>query len=934
VSETPTEAGPVRIVGIDLGTTNSALAWTDGRKAVRVFDVPQLVAPGEIGHQPTLPSFLYMPSDTDTATGIVSQPWNSQPPAGSNSNLTAVAGVFARDHGALLPARLVSSAKSWLANPSVDRTMPLLPWGVDDGPRMSPVEASARLLSHIRDAWDHEFAREDDRLRLASQPIVLTVPASFDDEARELTVDAARLAGLTNLRLLEEPQAALYAWIAKNRRRAQGTLGVGAVVLVCDVGGGTADFSLIRTIEEDGDLRFERIAIGEHLLLGGDNLDLALAALVEQKFADAGSPKLTLTQRQVLRRKCSALKERLLTADAPEEERVTILGAGRGIVAGGMTATLGRAEVERALLEGFLPLTRADDLPARDRRAGLRELGLPFESDPAITRHLAAFLTRAGVRLKPDTTHVLFNGGFFTPAIARTRVLDALESWLGARPIELENDRPEAAVAIGAAFYGRLRHDPEAARRLLIKAGSARSYYVGVQSSEDSDLAVCVMPQGTQEGTSIQVDREFSVVANQPHAYTLLSSTQRKDDAGAVVTVADDFHRHAPLVTAFRFGKRSRRVPLAVRLESSFTETGTLELWCESTSTDHRWRLSFNLRGLDADSFGDDDERDETVAPDHVVIEEGSVDAAAHLIREVFAGGGSRVTPVALVGEIENLLGHGKAAWPLPVIRKLADTLIDVEAGRRRGPDFEIRWLNLAGFCARPGFGAALDNWRVSQLRTVYASGLAFPKEIQCQVEWLVLWQRVGAGFSTGQQRELAQRVAGQLGIGQRKPARVNAQVEREGWRLLGSLERLDPGFRTKLGDEMAERVFRAPGNSSWCWTLSRIGARVPLYGPLSSTVPPSTAAQWIGRLIEIRTMTPDVVSAIVQLGARTGDQARDIAEDVRRRALARLAEAAVAPEAAAILREVHAKSRAEAVRAFGESLPEGLRLDPAQPVA
>ena len=954
MSETPTDTTPARIVGIDLGTTNSAVAWTTpgGRQTTRIVDLPQLVAAGEIGRHPALPSFLYLPLESEIAAGIVAQPWAPTPPAGSSVTLSAVAGVFARDHGALAPGRLIASAKSWLANPSVDRTMPLLPWGGEDGPRLSPVDASARLLAHVRDAWNYEFARKDDRLQLAAQPIVLTVPASFDEEARELTVAAAHAAGLTNLRLLEEPLAALYAWIARNRRQAQ-SLAAGALVLVCDVGGGTADFSVIRTVEEDGDLRFERIAIGEHLLLGGDNLDLALAALVEQKLSARGGARLTLTQRQVLLRKCSAAKERLLSAGAPAQETITILGAGRGVVAGGMSATLTRDEAERALTDGFLPLTPANDWPARDRRSGLRELGLPYESEPAITRHLAMFLARAQVRLnahatevrlkpdatevrlKPDTTglarpdFVLFNGGFFTPAIARQRVLDALESWIGVRPAELENERPEAAVAIGAAFYGRHRHNPAAARQLLIRAGSARSYYVGVQTADTPGtgvMAVSVMPRGTQEGTSSDLDREFSVTSNQPLAFTLYSSTERSDPVGSVVNLGD-VHRHAPLVTSFRFGKRSRQVPITVRLRAAFTETGTLELWCQSVATDHRWRLSFNLRGVEADALDEPAPDDGAeAASDRVVIDDDRLAAASQLIRAAFSS--DAASPDALTGEIENALGHGRHAWPLDAIRTLADLLLDVEAGRRNGPAFEARWLNLTGFCVRPGFGTALDEWRISQLRKVYAAGLAFPKETQGQVEWLVLWQRVAAGFSAGQQRELAQRVSGQLGVGLRKPPRVNPQIEREGWRLLGSLERLDPAIRTKLGDEMVERAAREPRNAAWAWTVSRLGARSPLYGPLSSTVPPAIAARWIERLLAAKAITSDLASAVVQIGAMTGDAARDVPEDLRRRAVERLLEAGFDDDAVAPMRQVVAKSRAESVRAFGESIPEGLRLD------
>jgi molecular chaperone DnaK (HSP70) len=962
--------------------------------------------------QPTLPSFTYLPTDGERPT--LALPWDPAP--------EAVVGVFAREQGALVPARQVASAKSWLSNAAVDRTAPLLPWASDHPLKLSPVDASARVLRHLRDAWNHEHPAA----RLEDQPIVLTVPASFDEEARELTVQAARETGFAHLTLLEEPLAALYAWIATHRHqthvRAPGfggqagvrpgsdrgqtgvrpgsdqgqtgvrpgsdlgltpaALGDGALVLVVDVGGGTTDFSLIRTAADAGDLTFERIAVGEHLLLGGDNLDVALAVHVERLLTGDTGRALTLQQRQTLRRKCSAAKERLLSDPSLDHERITILGGGRGVVGGGLTADLPREDVERMLGDGFLPLTDAGDLPARDRRAGLRELGLPFESEPAITRHLAAFLTRAARQAQQDgmvtPDAVLFNGGFFTPPIARERVVAAIEAWAGRRPLVLENERPEAAVAIGAAFYGKLRQDPEASRRLLIRAGSARAYYVGVEPTmpEHAALdhpaldhpapehpapehpaprsrlraegatagqapphpdaprrtpthpdAVCVLPRGTQEGTAFDLDREFTVITNQAAAFTLFSSSERDDGLNDLVTFdpADPPHRHAPLVTALRFGKRSRRVPLAVRLSAVFTETGTLELWCRSTTTEHRWRLAFNLRATEQDPLDVADAED-TGDEDQVVVGDEAIAQALDLLRGTFGPDATR-DATAVVGDLENALGHGKHAWPMGAIRRMADVLIELEAGRVRSAAHEARWLNLTGFCARPGFGAPADEWRVSQLRPVYAAGLTHAKDVQCQVEWLVLWQRVAAGFSAGQQRELAQRVIGQLGIGQKKPARPNPQIEREGWRLLGSLERLDAGHKAKLGDELLPRIRREPRNAARLWTLGRLGARAPLYGPLNAVAPPAVAERWMEALMALKDIGPDAAAAIVQIGAETSDPARDVSADLRRRAIARLEEAGVPPDALAPLRTVVRPDRAAATRAFGESLPQGLRI-------
>jgi molecular chaperone DnaK (HSP70) len=913
------------VIGIDLGTTNSALAWAGPRGTIRVFDIPQLVAEAEMGRQPTLPSFLYFPTPFEVTSGGVALPWNPAP--------DIVAGRFARDHGALVPARQISSAKSWLSNSAVDRSASLLPWVDEAALRLSPVDASRRLLEHLRSAWNHVQATGDPALQLERQAIVLTVPASFDEEARELTVQAAKDAGLEKVTLLEEPLAALYAWIAAHPRLPLTAFGEGALVLVCDVGGGTTDFSLIRTTIEDGELVFERIAIGEHLLLGGDNLDLALAVAVEEKLP-GGAARLSLSQRLTLRRKCSAAKEQLLSEPSPSSVAITILGGGSSVVGGGVSADLSRDDVSRALLEGFLPLTAADDLPPRSRRAGLRELGLPYETEPAITRHLAAFLTRAGEgregMARPDA--VLFNGGFFAPGIARVRVLDALSEWCGKRPLLLENDRPEASVAIGAAFYARLRRDPGRSRRLLIRAGSARAYYIGVGGPGAGGAAVSVMPRGTQEGTRASLDRDFTVIANQPSAFTLYSTMTRTDPLNAVVTFSeeeDDVHRHAPLVTALRFGKRSRRIPLSVRLTASFTETGTLELWCESTTTEHRWRLSFSLRSAESnplDDAEDDEGEDEAGVADHVVIATDAVQAGEALIRGVFGDGD--VEPGGLVAALENALGHGKQAWPLPVLRSLADVLIDLAEGRKKGSSYEVRWLNLVGFCTRPGFGALTDPWRISELRKVYLAGLGFAKDVQAQVEWLVLWQRVAAGFTTGQQKELAQRVIGQLGVGQKKPVRINAQLDREAWRLLGTLERLDASQRVRLGDELVARSVREPRNAARAWALGRMGARNPLYGPLNNVVPASAAERWIERLLQSKSITPEIAAVVVQLGALTGDPARDVSVSVRQRAIQNLSSAGVSSDALAPLESVVPVSRAAAGRAFGEPLPEGLRLE------
>lgn len=935
------------LVGIDLGTTNSAVAFVDTRRGGRVqlFRVPQLTAPGLVEPYPVLPSFLFFPDAHELESGALSTPWAARP--------DTIVGVLARERGAVAPGRQVASAKSWLAHPAVDRRAAILPWGETPGPKISPVDASARYLSHIRDSWNTTVASSDTACRLERQTIVLTVPASFDEEARELTVQAARDAQFANLTLIEEPIACFYAWMAAQHRpgRSREHLEAGQVALVCDVGGGTSDFSLIRvSAGRSNSLRgvsFERIAIGDHLLLGGDNVDLALATLAEQRLAESRPDlRLAITQRSALRRLCSAAKERLLGDEPPDRVTVTLLGAGHRVVGGSMNTEISRTDAERTI-EAFLPVSTGGEFAIpRDRRAGLRELGLPFETDPAITRHLAGFLARAspvapanvatvGGRglVRPDV--VLFNGGFFRPTLARERVVQALGTWFDSPPRVLTSGSLDAAVAIGAAVYGRLRAGIGPSLS-LVKAGSGHAYYIGLRApeAEHPTPAVCVLARGTDEGTAARIDHSFTVMTNRPVSFALYSSTIRSDRTGDVVDLAADepIREHAPLVTVLRYGRKSRQVELPVLVSVAFTEVGTLELWCESRSSDHRWRLQFQLRGAAEDvttDDGDDAEStaSETLSGSDAVISDSAIAEGELAIRTVFESTSSEISAETLVAHLEQILGFGKTAWPLAVIRRFADALIEIAAERRKSATLEARWLNLFGFCLRPGFGAAKDPWRISEARTVYVAGLAFPGAVQNRVEWLVLWDRVAGGFSAGQQRELAQRVIGDLGLGGKKGPRLNQQEERESWRLAASLERVDVAMRIKIGDELVRRVRRAPTDATLLWAIGRVGARTPFYGPLSSVVPPHEAARWLDVLVSVRIMSADLIAAIVQICGVTGDPLRDLDAEERRRASARLREAGAGDETLRALEQPIERSAVDASRVFGEPLPSGLRL-------
>src|SRR6266550_1096876 len=434
-------------IGIVLGTTNSALAYIDEREAedrdfppLHIFETPQLVAAGRVEPRRTLPSFLYLE--------------DGQP-----------VGIYAREQGALVPTKLVHSAKSWLSTPDVDRTAKILPWDSQETGRvLSPVEVSSRFLAKFREEWDRAKGAP-----LAGQDIVLTVPASFDEEARELTVMAAREAGLEKITLLEEPAAAFYSWIANNLAASRKKLFDGQTVLVCDVGGGTSDFSLIKVSREGDMVNFTRTAVGRHLLLGGDNLDLTLAWLVETKL---GVP-LSIRQRSGLRRQCAAAKERLLSDAHLKSVEITVLGAGASLIGGSLKSEILREEALELALGGFLPITARGDAPKEEKRSLFRELGLPYVTDPAITKHLNAFLEGAGQA--PDA--ILFNGGFFIPEICRERVADAVGHWYGKRPEILENRDLDLAVATGAAYYSYVRSTGSG---VLVRGGLPRAYYVGL----------------------------------------------------------------------------------------------------------------------------------------------------------------------------------------------------------------------------------------------------------------------------------------------------------------------------------------------------------------------------------------------------------------------------------------------------------------------
>jgi molecular chaperone DnaK (HSP70) len=602
---------PRYVIGIDLGTTNCSLASADSSAApdafslppVALMSVPQLVNPGEVGEELLLPSALYLPGSMDFPEGSLALPWNSAP--------GFVVGRLAQKRGVENAGRLISSAKSWLSQAGVDRTGAILPWSATAGvEKLSPVEVSRRYLEHLRDAWNSKMPDAP----FAEQQALVTVPASFDAVARELTLSAAEQAGFRNVILLEEPQSAFYAWIERHpgwRERVK----AGDLILVVDIGGGTTDFTLIAVTEREGELALDRVAVGEHILLGGDNMDLALARTIERQLAEKGT-RLDGLQLHALWHNSRVAKEKLLEAGSKaKDEPVTILGKGTGLVGGTIKAKLLRSDLEAVLRDGFFPMVSSHDEPQRQRRVGLQEIGLPYAADAAITKHMARFLRQqastaehGAVRRGPSglaaPTHVLFNGGVFNAGLLRDRTIDVLNSWLKEEKMPaiepLSGEDLMHAVARGAAYYGLARRG----RGVRIRGGVPRTYYVGIESSmpavpgiPNPVKALTVAPFGMEEGTdSVIPNREFGLVVGEPAEFRFFGSASRKNDPiGAMIEdFSQDLEELSPMEVNLPAAEGIGSI-VPVSLETVVTETGLLQLWCVARDG-RRWKLEFNVR--------------------------------------------------------------------------------------------------------------------------------------------------------------------------------------------------------------------------------------------------------------------------------------------------------------------------------------------------
>jgi hypothetical protein len=821
---------------------------------------------------------------------------------------------------------LVSSAKSWLSHARVDRNAAILPWGAEDPelPRLSPVDASAKILHHVRAAWDRAHPRE----QLATLPVVvLTVPASFDQVARELTVQAATRAGL-RVRLLEEPQAAFYDVWSRVGPSAVPRNGKDALVLVVDVGGGTTDLTLIAVSGPEQTPTVQRLAVGKHLLLGGDNIDLAIAHLAESRMV-------ALPQRLEPRRfgelvlACRNAKERLLAADAPESVRVSVLGSGSQLVGAALKTELSRDEVRSLVLDGFVPLVDSGAQVGRARSA-LRAFGLPYEHDPAITRHIAAFLTRhAPEGRAPDA--VLFNGGLFHSPVLTERVLQVIQGFGGAPQLLPGND-PDLAVARGAVAYGHAL----SGSGLLIGGGSAHGFFVALADGDEDKRAVCVVPRGAEEGTRHTTGRKFALRVGVPVRFEVYATDAGATAPGEVVTLDSETHaRLAPLATTLEAADGASEV--IVQLAGELSPVGTVEIQCvadHAGTETSRYRLSFDTRG-DAPTEAPEDVAKKSLRPGRApsMRPEGSrFDEALAAIELVFGKGRSDVkerTVKELWRTLEKLLGD-RGTWSGELSRALFDALSPHVKSRQRSAAHERVFWMLAGFCLRPGYGHPLDASRIKKIAPLFEAGLSFAAESRGWQQLWIAWRRLAGGLDEALQTRIRDRIDPFLappGQGPKKPKSYKPAAMDEMLELAAALERVPAERRLQLGEWLIERTWSERSPRLWN-AIGKLGARVPTYGSAHYVIPTAAAERWLKHVVgEKWSDQPLAARAARDLARVSDDRTRDLPEAARVDVAKRLEQFGADAEWVRSVREHVPLADADRAEFFGAELPMGLRL-------
>ncbi|RLT98079.1 Hsp70 family protein [Ketobacter sp.] len=928
------ETGKARyLVGIDLGTTHTVVSYADlsvgaDRAQAKLFEIEQLIGPGEVAKRPLLPSFRYHPAAGELPEEQLVLPWPSQSIPGDDTPY--LVGEYARDLGSKVEGRQIASAKSWLSHGRVERSAPILPWAAAEGvAKVSPVVASASYLLHIRCAWNHEHPDAP----LDQQTLVITVPASFDEAARSLTLQAAELAGLPQVTLLEEPQAVCYDWYFRHGEAARTALQGIHLLLVLDVGGGTTDLSLIQVQHQDGKLQLNRIAVGDHWMLGGDNVDLALARMAEQRITSTGKPLSAASLSQLIQQSRSA-KELLLGEPAPASAKVTLVGGGARLIGGAKSAEFSQQEVRDLALEGFFPLIDLGERP-RKRSGAIVEFGLPYAPDPAVSKYISQFLSQhqAGCRkalsaqgdVSADTPAVpdalLMNGGVFNSKLLTERAQTLLSQWRGAPVTVLENRDPHLAVAFGAVAFGLSR----ATNQMRIGGGSARSYFLKVDAAAETPLGVCILPKGSEEGDEVPLaDRRFALQVNQPVQFSLVGHSGDAVFAPGELVELDleeeRFQPLPPLVAALDGGSEDREVEVA--LVTRLTEVGTLDIQCRSVSDpQQRWQVEFQLR------------RDLQSQHSAQQLPAG-FKAAVDALEAVFGANDKDADKNAvkqLRQQLEKKLGERKD-WDTALARALFDELWSRRKKRRRSQAHERLWFNLAGFCLRPGFGYPADDWRIQQAWGLYQQGLQFEKENQSWAEWWTFWRRAAGGLDVSAQKKLFKDISKFINPASARNLKIKTEIKNKSYedmvRLAASLEGLPVETKVELANWLAKRLEKSSETQTSWWALGRIAAREPFHSGVESVVPPQQAQTWCKLLLsQDWKKNSNAAFAAVMIARCTGDRARDLPDTLRSTIIEKL-RAAKAPELwQTMVEQKLVLDDQESKLVFGEALPVGLKL-------
>ncbi len=915
------------IVGIDLGTTHTVVAYASTEKnnqTIELLAIEQLVAPGQVAARPLLPSVRYHPAPEELSAADI-----AFPSYGADSQLSeslVVIGEAARLLGAKTKGRFVTSAKSWLSHPSVDHNAAILPWGSsDEVSKVSPIDASASYLAHIRTVWRHKFPDAP----LEEQDLVITVPASFDEAARSLTLEAAKIAGLPRVRLLEEPQAVCYDWLRLHTSTLKQALTDVHLLLVCDVGGGTTDLTLIKVEAGEHEPKLTRIGVGDHLMLGGDNIDLALAHLVESRLGDQNK-RLSAADLSQLLEQCRIAKEQLLAKDAPEQVSVTLLGGGSKLIGGSRSVVLTRDEVHTLALDGFFPLSSIDDLPDR-KRSGMVEFGLPYAAEPAISKHIAGFLklhaTASTEALKgqgrvPDA--LLLNGGVFRSQPITERLLSLLNSWSTQPPKLLENKHPELSVAYGAVSYAMARRD----KKLKIGGGSARSYFLLVDTEHSTEQqGICILPRGSEEGDEVILkDRHFALRLGVPVRFHLASTTGDAEfKPGDIVDITDHFYSLPPLAVAFEGDPTRPNAEAIVQLAVTQTEIGTLKIECVAVENkDQRWNVEFQIRkkrgGLTTSV--------EATLP-------AQFDSAVEKMQTIFGSKSKHVEPNAiknLRADLEKQLGMARSEWETPLLRALFTALLESARYNRRSEHHERVWLSLVGFCLRPGFGYPLDDWRVEQLWKQYPQGIQFVNETQNWTEWWTLWRRIAGGLSIEAQEQIFMDISKYLNPAAARQPGVAKQIKTRGYddivRLAAVMERLPVDKKIQLGDWLLKRLQKASEPSQTWWAVGRIGARLPFHGSRHNVIPAEIVSVWLQQILaEDWKKNLHAAFAATLIARMSGDRDQDIEDTLREQIVAKLKLSKAPVSWIEMVEHFKELDEREEKQMFGEALPPGLKL-------